>query len=195
MKVISCLILFLFLSVFIDDVFAQTKSEIRDEDKLEKNIKGNRFRIVNNYVNFGIGFGRKFNTPINQSLPISAGYNFRIKRNYFHAGFTRSEMPFIWGNYTGTFLNDLHIGYCIRRENKILNFAYIFGPSLAWGLVNNIPYRNAGFYVEAHFIRKIYYDIGVGFAPFMSFNAKYPFAGLRLEFFMSSSYQGRVNAD
>jgi len=170
----------------------QTATEKRDEGKKEKNIDGKRYRITNNYVNFGIGYGRAIGAK--QSIPVGVGYNFHIKKSFFQVGFNRSEMPILWGSYTKNFLNDFHIAYCIRRENKIFNIAYIGGISKCWGLKNDVPYNQYGIYAEAQLIRKVFYDVGIGICMFVNYNRIYPMGGLRLEFFLSSAYQGTINA-
>ena len=187
---ICLIILFNSISIF---TFSQTATEKRDENKRERTINGDRFRLVNNYVNLGIGIGQKFTSPSKFSFPVAAGYNFKVKSIYLQTGFMRSEMPVIWGTYTENFINDLHLGFCSRRENKKINISYIAGPSLAFGLRNNVRFSHLGFYAEAHIIRKLFYDVGIGFCPFFSYNVKYPIGGIRLEFFFSSSYQGRIN--
>lgn len=186
-----CLLSILF--IFSKNSFSQTATEKRDENQRERTINGDRFRVVNNYVNLGIGIGQKFTSPSKFSFPVAAGYNFRVKNIYLQTGFMRSEMPVIWGTYTDNFINDLHLGICNRRENKKINISYIAGPSLAFGLRNNVRFSHLGFYAEAHIIRKLFYDVGIGFCPFFSYNVKYPIGGIRLEFFFSSSYQGKIN--
>ncbi len=186
-----CILIVLF--IFAKNSFSQTATEKRDENQRERTINGDRFRVVNNYVNLGIGIGQKFTSPSKFSFPVAAGYNFRVKNIYLQTGFMRSEMPVIWGTYTDNFINDLHLGICNRRENKKINISYIAGPSLAFGLRNNVRFSHLGFYAEAHIIRKLFYDVGIGFCPFFSYNVKYPIGGIRLEFFFSSSYQGKIN--
>ena len=186
-----CLFITFFFCTFIS--FSQTATEKRDENQRERTINGDRFKVVNNYVNIGIGIGQKFTSPSKFSFPVAAGYNFKVKNIYLQTGFMRSEMPVIWGTYTDNFINDLHLGICSRRENKKLNISYIAGPSLAFGLRNNERFSHLGFYAEAHIIRKLFYDVGIGFCPFFSYNVKYPIGGIRLEFFFSSSYQGKIN--
>lgn len=188
-----CVCLLTILFIFSKNSFSQTATEKRDENQRERTINGDRFRLVNNYVNLGIGIGQKFTSPSKFSFPVAAGYNFRVKNIYLQTGFMRSEMPVIWGTYTDNFINDLHLGICNRRENKKINISYIAGPSLAFGLRNNVRFSHLGFYAEAHIIRKLFYDVGIGFCPFFSYNVKYPIGGIRLEFFFSSSYQGKIN--
>ncbi|MFN5627912.1 MAG: hypothetical protein ACK48W_01375 [Bacteroidota bacterium] len=188
-----CVCLIVYLIIFSQNSFSQTATEKRDENQRERTINGDRFKVVNNYVNIGIGIAQKFTSPSKFSFPVAAAYNFRVKKIYLQTGFMRSEMPVIWGTYTDNFINDLHLGICNRRENKKLNISYIAGPSLAFGLRNNVRFSHLGFYAEAHIIRKLFYDVGIGFCPFFSYNVKYPIGGIRLEFFFSSSYQGKIN--
>ena len=171
-----------------------TEATKKGERDLERNIQGDRFRIYNNYVSLGAGIAQTFSAPTKRSIPFSINYNFGIRKQYFQIGYMRSEPPpVLWGNYTENFLNDLHLAYSIRRETKALNIAYIGGISYAWGLSKNTPYRSVGLYAEGQAIRKIAYDLGVGFSIFAAYNPTFPCAGLRLDFFFSSSYQGKVN--
>jgi hypothetical protein len=121
-------------------------------------------------------------------------YNFKIKKSFFQVGYNRSEMPILWGKYTANHLNDLHLAFCIRKENKLFNIAYVMGIGKAWGLKDNVGYNKIAAYAEAQLIRKVFYDIGIGINMFVNYNRQYPIGGLRLEFFMSSSYQGQINA-
>jgi hypothetical protein len=171
-----------------------TEATKKGERDLERNIQGDRFRIYNNYVSFGAGIAQTFAAPTKRSIPFAFNYNFGIRKQFFQIGYMRSEPPpVLWGNYTENFLNDLHVAYSIRRETKALNIAYIGGLSYAWGLSKNTPYSSPGLYVEGQAIRKVAYDLGIGFAIFASYNPKFSCAGLRLEFFFSSAYKGKVN--
>jgi hypothetical protein len=169
----------------------QTATEKRDEKTLERNFDGKRYKMYNNYVNFGIGYGRNFEGRL--STPVGVGYNFHAGKLFFQAGYNRSEMPTLWGSYTRNFLNDLHLAYCIRKETKKLNLAYVMGVGKVWGLKDNIPYGNVAGYAEIQFIRKIFYDVGAGLCLYVNYNRSYPMAGIRLDIFLSSAYQGEIN--
>ncbi len=190
----TCLHIILLLCISTCYVHAQTATEKRDESKMETNIRGNRFKIVNNYVSFGSGIGRRFLENA-YDIPVAAAYNFRIKKMFFQAGYLRSSMPGFSKKLSDLFLNDLHFCVNIRRENRILNISYVIGPSLAYGLYNNERFSHPGVYAEAQLIRKLFYDIGIGLCPFVAYNVRYPLGGIRLEIFLSGAYQGRVNAE
>jgi hypothetical protein len=174
--------------------FAQKKTETekRDEKNKEKNIDGNRYRVFNNYINFGMGVGRAFNNST-ITLPVHIDYNFRVNNNMFQVGYFRSEMPILWGSYTENFVNDLHFGFNLRRENKKLNRGLIIGPSVNFGLKNNVSFLEPGVYASAQLIRKVFYDVGFGLSVFANYNRAYAFAGSRLEIYLSSSYKGKIN--
>lgn len=170
----------------------KTETEKRDEKTKERNISGNRYRLRNNYVNFGIGVGQAIGNR--RSIPVGVGYNFHIKNLFFQVGYNRSEMPILWGSYTKNYLNDFHLAYCIRRETKLFNIAYVVGIGKAWGLKNDVGYNNIAAYGEAQLIRKVFYDVGVGICMFVNYNREYAMGGLRLDFYLSSSYQGQINS-
>lgn len=185
-----CLLILLVLSS--SSVFAQqTATEKRDEKTKERNFDGKRYKMHNNYLNFGIGYGRTFDGR--QSTPVGFGYNFHAGKLFFQAGYNRSEMPTLWGSYTQNFVNDLHFAYCIRKENKVFNIAYVMGVGRVWGLKDNHPYGNIAGYAEAQIIRKLFYDVGAGLCLYVNYNRSYPMAGIRLDIFLSSAYQGEIN--
>jgi hypothetical protein len=192
MKKFSLSFLCLFCLIFSISQ-AQTETQKRDEKTMETNIRGNRFKLVNNYVNVGIGFARQMNRKRND-FPIAAAYNFRVANLFFQAGYLRSAMPGFSDAFSRNFLNDIHLAINLRRENRVMNVSYVLGPSLAYGLFDNNRYSHAGIYAEVQLIRKLFYDIGLGFCPFVAYNIKYPLAGIRLEVFLSGSYQGKINA-
>jgi hypothetical protein len=169
----------------------QTATEKRDEKTKERNFDGMRYKMRNNYINFGLGYGSNFSNR--QSVPVGVGYNFHIGKQFFQAGYNRTELPFLWGSYTENFMNDLHLAFVIRKETKKLNLAYAMGVGRAWGLKKNIAYGDVAGYAEVQFIRKLYYDVGAGLSMFVNYNREYPMAGIRFDFFLSSSYQGVIN--
>lgn len=169
----------------------QTATEKRDEKTMERNFDGMRYKMRNNYVNFGIGFGQNFSNR--RSAPVGIGYNFHMGKMFFQAGYNRSELPFLWGSYTENFVNDLHLAFVIRKETKKLNLAYVMGAGRAWGLKSNKSISEMAAYAEIQFIRKLYYDVGAGLSLFVNYNREYPMAGVRFDFFLSSSYQGQIN--
>jgi hypothetical protein len=170
----------------------KTATEKRDEKTKERNFDGKRYRMRNNYVNFGVGYGSASGNR--QSIPVGVAYNFHIKNLFFQAGYNRSEMPILWGSYTANYLNDLHLAYCIRRETKVFNIAYVMGIGQAWGLKKDVGYKTIAAYAEAQLVRKVFYDVGVGLCMFVNYNRYYPMGGLRLDFYLSSSYQGEINS-
>jgi hypothetical protein len=183
----------LFLCSILHNILAQeTATQKRDEKTLERNYFGNRYRMVNNYINFGIGYARAIGRR--ESFPVGIGYNFHIKKTFFQLGYNRSEMPILWGSYTRNFLNDLHFAFCIRNETRVFNVAYVMGVGKVWGLKDNIGFNTFSAYAEAQLIRKIYYDVGVGLNLFVNYNREYPTGGIRLDFFLSSSFQGKINS-
>lgn len=175
-------------------VLGQEKQK-KDELKLERNIRGNRFKIFNNYVSFGSGFSREIK-EVNYHVPMQVGYHFHIKRNYFKAGYFRSNVLGLFGYQYDRVLNDLHLGYGFRRETKALNVAFYGCVSRVFGQTNpTTGFGLWGAYGEAQFFRKLYYDVGAGATIFFEYNQVMPMAGLRIDFFLSGAYRGKINAD
>ncbi len=192
LKIFSFLLFFSLFSFLF--AFAQEKQK-KDELKLERNIRGNRFKIYNNYVSFGSGFSREI-TEVNYHIPMEVGYHFHIKRHNFKAGYFRSNVLGLFGYEYDRVLNDLHLGYGIRRETKALNVAFYACVSRAFGQINPVTgFGLWGAYAEAQFFRKLYYDVGAGATLFFEYNKVMPMAGLRIDFFLSGAYRGKINAD
>ncbi|HRG57780.1 MAG TPA: hypothetical protein PK323_02425 [Bacteroidia bacterium] len=183
-------------AILIDhsDVFAQLKQR-EDELKKERTIRGNRFKIFNNYLNFGTGLGR----AIEQSTiwhPTAIEYNFHIKRSYFLIGYQRTDVSGILNKPKRNRMNDLHLCYGFRKETKALNIAYYGGISRPWGVMNDsLAFQTYGIYAEAQFIRKLFYDVGAGISIFGHYNNYFPLFGIRIDIFLSGAYQGKMNAD
>ncbi len=190
---------FLFLTIMllqlsVQKVDAQQKQR-EDELKKERTIRGNRFKIFNNYVNFGAGVGRNIE---NNKLwnPGAVEYNFHIKRAYFMFGYQRTDLSGFLNRPRPMRMNDIHLCYGIRKETKVLNIAYYGGVSRAWGVMNDtLSFRSYGIYAEAQFVRKLFYDVGAGISIFGHYNNFFPLFGVRIDIFLSGAYQGKMNAD
>ena len=195
----SLLIKIIFLTVLIlpwcfSEVFAQQKQR-EDELKKERTIRGNRFKIFNNYVNFGAGLGRAIEDSKAWS-PFAIEYNFHIKRSYFMFGYQRTDISGLLNKPKRNKMNDLHLCYGFRKETKVLNIAYYGGVSRAWGVMNDtLSFKSYGVYAEAQFVRKLFYDVGAGISIFGHYNNYFPLFGLRIDIFLSGAYQGKMNAD
>ncbi len=178
----------------LGDVNAQEKQR-EDELKKERTIRGNRFKVFNNYVNFGTGFGRGIEN--NKSWnPTAVEYNFHIKRSYFMFGYQRTDLSGFINKPRRNRMNDLHLCYGFRKETKVLNIAYYGGISRPWGIMNDtLSFKTYGVYAEAQFIRKLFYDVGAGISIFGHYNQYMSLFGIRIDIFLSGAYQGKMNAD
>jgi hypothetical protein len=175
-------------------VHGQEKQK-KDELKMERNISGNRYKVMNNFVNFGSGFGRQLLNPDFHN-PFEIGYNFHIKRSYFKIGYLRSNVLGMFGYKYPSVMNDIHAGIGFRRETRALNVAFYGCISRNFGLLDPLnSFAGWGAYAEAQFMRKIFFDIGIGPSLFFAYNADFPIAGLRIDIFMSGAYRGKINQD
>ena len=179
----------------IGNVALAQEKQRKDELKMERNIYGNRFKVFNNYVNFGSGIGR----PIESSKmlnPTAIEYNFHIKRSCFLLGYQRTDASGFLNKPKQNRMNDVHLCYGFRRETKVLNIAYYGGISRPWGIMNDtLSFRTIGIYAEAQFVRKLFYDVGAGITIFGHYNSMMSLFGIRLDIFLSGAYQGKINAD
>ena len=184
----------LLLQLCLGDVYAQEKQR-EDELKKERTIRGNRFKVFNNYVNFGSGIGRAIEDSRGWN-PTAMEYNFHIKRSYFMIGYQRTDVSGILNKPKRNRMNDIHLCYGYRKESKALNVAYYGGISRPWGMMNDtLSFKTIGIYAEAQFVRKLFYDVGAGISIFAHYNNFFPLFGLRVDIFLSGAYQGKMNAD
>lgn len=185
----------LFLSFFcVSGIIAQEKQK-KDELKLERNFHGNRFKLFNNYVNFGAGIGSSFHKN-EYWMPTAVEFNFHIKRTYFMAGYQRTDISGFLNKPKQNRMNDLHLCIGFRKETKALNIAYYGGISRPWGVFNDTTSFGAiGGYAEVQFIRKLFFDVGAGLSFFGNYNPYFPMVGMRIDIFLSGAYQGKINAD
>ncbi len=175
-------------------VSAQEKQR-QDELKKERTIRGNRFKVFNNYVNFGSGLGRSIESNKGWN-PTAIEYNFHIKRSYFMFGYQRTDASGFLNKPKQNRMNDIHLCYGLRRETKALNIAYYGGVSRPWGVMNDtLSFRTVGIYAEAQLVRKLFYDVGAGISIFGHYNKYFPLFGVRIDIFLSGAYQGKMNAD
>jgi hypothetical protein len=189
------IVIFTFLLFLLPILSHGQEKQKKDELKMERNISGSRFKVYNNFVNFGSGLGRQISDPLLLN-PFEIGWNFHVKRNYFKFGYLRSNFMGMFGYSYPQVMNDLHAGLGFRRETKAINLAFYGCVSRAFGLINpTTSFAGWGGYIEAQFTRKIFFDIGIGPTLFFAYNKDFPMAGLRIDFFMSGSYKGRINQD
>jgi hypothetical protein len=190
----SLAVFFVLMQLGWGNIYAQEKQRA-DELKKERTIRGNRFKVFNNYVNFGTGFGRGIEN--NKSWnPTAVEYNFHIKRSYFMFGYQRTDLSGFINKPRRNRMNDLHLCYGFRKETKVLNIAYYGGISRPWGIMNDtLSFKTYGVYAEAQFIRKLFYDVGAGISIFGHYNQYMSLFGIRIDIFLSGAYQGKMNAD
>jgi len=182
------------LNIALNKVYAQEKQR-QDELKLERTIRGNRFKMFNNYINFGTGLGRGIESSKGWN-PTAIEYNFHIKRSYFMFGYQRTDLSGLLNKPKRNRMNDIHLCYGFRRETKALNIAYYGGISRPWGIMNDtLSFKTIGVYAEAQLVRKLFYDVGAGISIFGHYNQYMSLFGIRIDIFLSGAYQGKLNAD
>lgn len=169
--------------------------KLQENFKREIIIKDKRFRVYNNWFSGGGGLALNTGTPYPQ-IVIGINENFHIRQYYFRIGGMMS------GDYFGSWNNlQLHLGWIARRiETQKYNLALLAGPSYSTGyeyvrpphLYRNDPYAAFGGYAEIQYIRKIFYDVGLGGAFFVNVDNKNTIIGIRADFYLSGAYKGYV---
>ena len=189
-----------FLSFFCfyfhsENLYSQEEVENKHKKKKppeEIVINKNRYLKYTNWLTLGAGYGQKLNTPIH-SIPGSLNVYFHVKKIYFNAGYMRSKLDILRGNYSEGFLSDLHGTVGFRNETRKSNFSYFAGPSYIHGLLDSSKtYSSIGAYAEIQYIKKIYYDVGIGSSVFINYNRFYPIVGIRLDIYFSNAFKGKI---
>lgn len=184
----------LFLSI-ISLGFAQkdTSAYDRKEEILDNN---KRYRIHNNYLTVGAGFGSS-SLRFSEQAIIGLDFNFHIRRQYFQAGILMSGNKFLSNNNLAG-----HLCYGYRKETNKYNFAFYAGPSYNEGIIppkiegtDTIAaklFQTFGLYASIQYVFKITYDIGFGGEAFAEFNKYQTFGGVKVILFFSGAYQGKA---
>jgi len=157
---ISFLVLSLYISAQKDTTKYDREEEIISDAK--------RYRIHNNYLMAGFGYSySSLRKPVEQAT-LGIDYIFHIKRHHFQAGVLMSGNQFLENNNLQG-----HLGYVYRIEKEKCNMAFFLGLSRDKGVVppieratDTVPafyYRNTGIYASFSYIKKLTYDIGIGF--------------------------------
>jgi|GEM_PF-686960 len=166
------------------------------DKKKEIVLQNKRYRIYNNYVDFGLG--KCYNSgwqDLQQVLGMD--YNFHVKRNHFQAGFLLAGSGFRDNNCV-----QLHAGWGYRLERCNYHWAayggisYSDGYKLQRGTPQNVDtvykysFTAVGGYANVQFYYKLKFDYGIGASAFIDANSKQILTGLRIELFLSGAYKG-----
>lgn len=146
------------------------------------------------------------------TMGIGTGYNPFIKVNEitgnlaFHASF--NKLNFMAGYYLFTdesftsrskhTMSNFCVGTGVRKETLKSNFAVFAGPLFAYGnkKIHDTKYyrfQGPGFFVDAEYTYKIYYDIGIGVSAFYNFSSYYQVVGLKLHIYFSGAFKTGIN--
>ncbi|MBS1646616.1 MAG: hypothetical protein JST67_04690 [Bacteroidetes bacterium] len=160
--------------------------------KKEIVIKNKRYRIYNNYITIGGGYGYNSGWPGGQ-LNSAVDYQFHVKKMQFQLG------AFLMGPYfliLSTAAN-AHVGFGYKIERCTYFFAAYGGISYTGGYkrsdtsaLYNQAISNVGGYINAKIFYKINFDYGLGTCFFVDVNAAQTIVGVRLELFFSGAYRG-----
>ncbi|MBI3512242.1 MAG: hypothetical protein HY064_16400 [Bacteroidetes bacterium] len=198
-RITPVILFFIFSTIlFPRKIFAQdtsgVKTVVKKNYKQEFILNNKRYKVWDNWVNFGAGYSFYTNNPKLQFV-MGADFNFHIKSIYLNGG------GFLSGDNYGLFNNyEIHLGYIpIRHQNTKFHYAVIASPSysvqykyFAPGLYESSAVKSFGFFGEFQFIKKIEYADGVGLAAFFDYTPKNFIIGLRIDGYLSGAYKGYV---
>ncbi|MDI1355482.1 MAG: hypothetical protein PSX36_11210 [bacterium] len=188
---LKVLILFLVIAF---DIVAQNK-DLSDTVKLpyfkkeEIIFEGKRYRIHNNYLTAGAGFGASSSRSTAQKN-LALDYQFHIRMQQFQTGVLISGNDFGSTNFT-----QLHVGYGYRLEKNKTNFAFFAGPTYFTGVMGDtsttaVIFDGFGLYSSVQVVYKVVYDIGLGLELFSDINYKQRMFGVKIIAFFSNAYRG-----
>lgn len=179
------------------------KSQFRDtlpyNRKHELLYRGKRYAIYNNYLLLGAGYNY---SSLHADPPLQTNYGlqfvFHIRRQHFQAGVLVSGRSFTWSRHIA-----LLGGYGYRKEDLKYNLGVFAGVCYNYGILpyrvrssDTLPaelYERWGGYASVHYIKKLYYDIGIGFEAFLNFDPKHWMVGGKAVLFFSGAYRGKEN--
>ncbi|MBL7883002.1 MAG: hypothetical protein JNL69_02965 [Bacteroidia bacterium] len=153
-------------------------------------INNKKFKYYNNWVTAGAGTHQNLSYKRALGFTVGLDYNFHIKQHYFQLGTN------ILGERFGFYTNyQFHLGYGKRFEDKDIHFAAFGGLSYSsgYGKVDTLysrHYSEPGIYVQAEFVKKITWDVGIGASLFADINQEQSLVGLRLVLYFSGAYKG-----
>jgi hypothetical protein len=163
--------------------------------KEEVTIKKDRFLKKTNWLTLGFGYGQKLNSS-DYSFPGSINVYFHVKQVYFNLGAMRTKLDILRSQYSAGFMTDYHATVGFRNETRKSNFSYFAGPSYVHGLLDSVSkFNGIGAYAEVQYIKKIYYDIGIGSSIFVNYNRSFPIIGIRVDLYFSNAFKGKVVSD
>ncbi|MCX8081138.1 MAG: hypothetical protein N3F09_07885 [Bacteroidia bacterium] len=192
-------LLIVVLFFFIHFSFAQLKDTLPYNRRDELLYRGKRYAVHNNYLLLGAGYN--FST-LHQDPPLQTNYGlqfiFHIRRQHFHGGFLVSGKSFTWSRHIAFFG-----GYGYRKEDIDYNFGIFAGACYNLGIIppqftptDTLPpilYERWGGYLSVHYIKKIFFDVGLGGEVFINVDPKHFMAGVKAVLFFSGAYRGKEN--
>ena len=178
-------------SLLTSSIAAQDKERPLPVWKQDTIIKDDVFRKYSNWISAGGGTAKN-NHIDNSQFTGGLDYKFHLQRQYYQFGLLVS------GDQFGSYNNyQFHLCYGKRVESGTLNFAYFAGLSYSefnkrYG--NGYAYNatpGAGIYLNAEYILKVTYDVGIGISAFSDINLYENLFGAKLNVFFCGSYKGK----
>lgn len=194
-----------------------------EQDKYEIFALDNKlYKPYSNWLTIGLGksyiFAEKDSLFLDDTLyhtyhgfdnSFNLGFHFRVNDFWLNAGYHHSSKEFFL--YRPPIRMDefyVGAGYCIDKEKYHLSG--FISPSYSLGnYYNPIPkldslgqidnyylftsYRDLGVHFSISYVRKIFYDVGLGITAYATINKRYPAVGLQLHMYFSGAYKGNIN--
>lgn len=196
-------ICFIFFFAFTSlEAYAQKKKKlpVNPEDTMgfhlpEELILGNsKYKTKHRFLLMGVGISGNGLKRTDGNFGID--YHLPIKGNYYQLGLMRSkELKGLFpANYQRIFY-DLHFSMGKKIESVKMTYMALAGPSLITGrnYSNASAYTTIGIHCQLQAIYKPYFDVGTGLCLYGNLNSKYSSVGIRISFFFSNAYKGKLN--
>jgi hypothetical protein len=159
-------------------------------------INNKKLRYYNNWMTVGAGFQQNLTYKRKPGFTGGLDFNFHIKQQYFQLGIIIAGEKFgFYNNY------EFHVGYGKRFEDKDIHFAGFAGISYSTGYakvgdtVYTRPFKQPGIYAQLEAVKKVTYDVGIGFSLFADWNQEQAILGGRLIVYFSGAYRGKKFTD
>ena len=182
---------FSFFCLLTGFIAAQEKQAPKPVWKQDTIIKDNVFKKYSNWLSGGAGIANN-NHFVNSQFTGGVDYNFHIEKKYFQLGL------FLSGDQYGSYNNyQFHLCYGKRVESGSINFSYFGGLSYSiffkrqGSIYESLYLSDIGLYVNAEYILKIVYDVGIGVGAFADLNGYQSIIGTKIDLFFCGSYKGK----
>jgi len=166
-------------------------------------IKDKIYKPGCSWLKFGTGMGLNWSRrEVENNANLT--FSFRTKNIYWQTGYhVSSDKFFTQRSYQK--LNDLYIATGWRKETTKSNISVFAGPSFVYGstfdhysISNGFVskwyrgFNQFGLFGSIDYTFKIFYDLGLGFSLYGSYNKFYKVTGIQAHFYFSGAFKGAI---